>query len=389
MSFSKPILETYLVPLDGDARNYPAFDHGVLEFAMSMLPEHSPHGLAHLVTTPQRYHEINPDGPPTYLTPGEGGPDAGHYDRMIPSTPFGTMSIETWKWHDGRYKAFTLGEVELKKCIIAAIGTRHEGVIHGNAPTKMLLFNVAQIMDKLRAAYDVATQARLDAYQRVIATKFNVSSGVNIQQFVSEHHEAYLAKSRMLNVPVDLHAHYISLRAAFSNNANLVKSLADRYDYDFSSLLLRNVDNLTAYVLEHFPALVAQPDPYAAQAVEFTPSDTAVTNATLQTIVAAAVAEAMSIHAKSTAAPSSKQQQPQGPQTRPPAPKASLPDGVCYCYRHGYSAAAGHNGRTGHWGTDCFALRNANAPESQKKATAHRLNADGTASGSWKGFSLV
>ena len=139
---------------------------------------------------------------------------------------------------------------------------------------------------------------------------------------------------------------------------------------------------------------MAQPDPYAAQAAASTDVAaslaTAVANATLQATIAAAVAEAMSAHAKPMHMPPPTQRSPtpqqQSQQARAPIPKASLPTGVCYCYRHGYSLAAGPNGRAGHWGTACVALRDANAPESQKQATAHRVNADGSVSGSWKGF---
>ena len=392
MSFSKP-LETSIRPLDSGGLLYPEFQDSVYQRAMELGAAHFPYGSLFLVMTEAEYLLFDPNGRPTILTPGIGGPEAGHYDAAPPSNPFGGMSIEVWKWHNARYMAVKTAEAELKKSIIAAIGASNERVIHGNAPTKMLLFDTSQMMIKLRTVYDVPTQARLNEFNRTIAAKFRAGSDMNIFQFVAEHEAAYIARGRMLKDPVDTKsAQYVTLRAAFSNNAKLETSLSDRYDYDHPLLTDRNIDNLTAHVLRHFPALVAQPDPYAAQAAASTDVAaslaTAVANATLQATIAAAVAEAMSAHAKPMPPPTQRSPTPQqqSQQARAPTPKASLPTGVCYCYRHGYSLAAGHNGRAGHWGTACVALRDANAPESQKQATAHRVNADGSVSGSWKGF---
>lgn len=374
------ILDTIPVTLAEQGVNYSQFYVAVVLFAAGLGTKGSRKGLAYLVLNPKDLAKVFPTGIPVILTPLEGG-GPGHYEDK-PPTGFGAaQDLPTWKHHNAIYIDHINGETALKAALIDKIGVNNMTVLTGDNPLAALFLEIRDIMDKLEATYNVATEERLARYDRIIAGKWHSSNGRSIAQHIAILRAAFQERADMLGIPVDRNAEYNAMRASLLLDANFLKSLADHYDHD-TPLTARNIDNLTAYMLLHFPALANRSAAYAAAAV-----DTTVTDPAIHALINAAVAKELQSRGIKPAAGGGAQRQQS--QSHAPTPKATPTPGILYCSKHGYSYAVSRNGRpAGHAGADCDVLRATNAPASQKNATAHKVNSDGTVEGSWKGFGI-
>lgn len=338
-------------------------------------------GLAYLVLNPKDLLKWYPDGIPTILTPRAGG-GPGHYDNQPPTGFAATTDGALWKYHNDIHTAFKDGVNTLKAAIIAAIGSNNEAVIFGTNPLQVLNMDIRTIMDKLAATFNIASVERLANLNQRIAQTWHASNNHSVAYHIAIIVGAFEEKADMMGIPVDRYAVYNAMRASLVNDANFQKSLADHYDHD-TELTARNIDNLSAYMLRHFPALVNRASAYAAAAVDTTGVvGTTGADQAIQAAVNAAVARAMQASGLKHAAGRGAYAHPQ--QAVAPVPKAILAAGVLYCSKHGYSLVKGG----GHAGIDCNFLDRTNASASQKNATTHVVKKDGTVVGSWKGFEL-
>lgn len=375
--------DKYTLPqLDDGGLNYPKWYPAIVIFAARLASKAFPdNGLAHLVLNPKDLPKWYSGGIPTILTPCAGG-GQGHYDDQPPTGFNATTDGALWKHNNDKYTDFKHGENTLKAAIIAAIGPNNEAVIFGTNPLEVLSMDIRTIMDKLEATFNIASVERLANLEQRIAQTWHASNGHSVRYHMASIVGAFQEKADMMKIPVDSHAVYNAMRASLVNDANFQKSLADHYDHD-NELTARNIDNLSEYMLRHFPALVTRAPAYAAAAVDTTgAAGTTGADQALQAVVNAAVAQAMQASGLKHAAGRGAYAYPQ--QAVAPVPKAILAAGVLYCSKHGYSLVKAG----GHAGIDCKFLDKTNASASQKNATTHVVKKDGTVVGSWKGFEL-
>jgi hypothetical protein len=359
------------------------------------------YGAVQLVMSPADFQTTFGTPPTVILTPSA-QPVAGvNYPLEAPAaTALDPNPWKKWAHTDKIHQEFCVIQLAVRNHVISTLSTAHQTSIHGNSDFGLMPFSSAAMVTTMSSLYFTSSTTQEKLLEKRIAHPYRQAAD-NLHAHIAGNLAAVEALSVFKREGKALgSAKYKGLRDSIQQ-ANLVDDLKKHFDYDHPTPAERTYEALTAHLLKHAPGVMEHDgDPYAPSHAHAVTDD--LSGATAMAAHASdpafqqfrAFQAFQAAHSGTTTAPPSSVR-PTGaashhrPQQTVPAPKP-VPSTVKYCWVHGYSTAA----KGGHAGHECNTMKNTvNRHTNQSftpkniSAAAHSVNTDGSANGSFKGYS--